>query len=75
MQYLLKIWSIYIFDREMEPSHLEGLFNYLGFFLAAQTSAGQTGPKFKIERTWFEVRGSAILGGSVGSRFGFGGQS
>ena len=27
-----------------------------------------------LERTWFEVRGSAILGGSVGSRFGFGGQ-
>ena len=31
--------------------------------------------KLDLERTWFEVRGSAILGGSVGSRFGFRGQS
>ena len=31
--------------------------------------------RIDLERTWFEVRGSAILGGSEGSRFGFGGQS
>ena len=29
---ILKIWSVHIFDREMKPSHLAGLFEYLFMF-------------------------------------------
>ena len=29
---ILKIWSVHIFDREMKPSHLVGLFEYLFMF-------------------------------------------
>ena len=50
--YLLKIWSVHIFDWEMKPSHMAGLFEYLFMFWLHRYLQAKQALNSKLTAKW-----------------------